>query len=280
MRAMSEEFRFRAEVLELLLSFACRRHVQIRFPGLYLQRDGDWVLHAEGGGWDFPGATEGVGWYYGEEELAAFLAHAYPRMVDQFDELRGGKQRTGLRLALRLLDTARGDLPLELQYLHTAMAFEVLVNASRYSVPIFPEDQFPTIKQAISAALRTLPEEVRPSDEQLKSIEKQFPNLNRLSLMDRAFDFLTATLKPYPKQEVTRSDLRCFIDIRNAITHSGSMRDAGKTCKASRELKEDYGLHLHTEYMRLKSLLERVVLAMLEYNCRLLDFPWQHWEDA
>lgn len=275
-RSAFHAFARHAEVLDLLLSFAHRRHVQIRDPAIYVLENEQWIYRGGGALYaDFAGRSDGGAWYHGDAELRAFLAHAYSRMIDDFDEVRGGTEKTGLRLALRLLDSSRGDISAELSFLEAAIALDVLVNASQYSRTILEKHQFDAVHETLTAALTQLPGELNLTAEQVKAVTKQIPGLNYANFIDRAEPFLQTVLYGHSQQSVRRKDLRCFIEIRNAITHYGSMKDAAENCGVPKEMKGDYAYVLLSQYQRLVSLLERVVLALLTVETDLMTIPWQ-----
>jgi hypothetical protein len=72
-----------------------------------------------------------------------------------------------------------------------------------------------------------------------------------------------------PAQDVTEDELRRFRRLRNDIVHRGAGPDA-----------EDPITMLHQEHMRLRSLVERAILALFEQHPNLMDFSWREWRAA
>lgn len=269
-------FAAHAEILDLLLSFANRRHVQVKDPGIYVCEDGQWVYRGGGGLYpDFHGAADGTPWYHGEGELCAFLLHAYPRMIYDFHEYRGGQQDTGLRLSLRLLDASRGEQAAETSFQHAATALEIMVNAADRDPKTVSKDRFAVIEARIRALLIDLFSEKQLTSAEMDSMNKQTQTLNIPTYRDRADDFLKLVLQDYPLQRVSRKDMSCFTMIRNAITHSGTMQDAASSCEPPKNMTQGYTDVLLTQYQRLVSLLEHVVLARLGYDAELMKIEWQ-----
>jgi hypothetical protein len=131
------------------------------------------------------------------------------------------------------------------------------------------------MKRAIRKGLEGLPEEDRLNEAEMRSMVDMLPALRRESLKRRMRSFLDTVLKDDPAQRVSDQDVECFVEIRDAITHYGSMRDAAKKC-VSRE-GADYLQALYEPRQRLRSLLERVVLAWLGTRLSVLDEEWQRW---
>lgn len=274
-----DEFARRAEVIDLLLSFAQRRHVQIFEPHIYVQKNGEWQFR--GGGRLYPvyrGSFRGLPWYLREADLIAFMQHSYRRMTDELDEVQGGEQSLGLRLALRLLDAARMTEmeALEVQYLKLWMAFEILVNAATSGGRIVDTTSFSTVKKEVQAAIRPILKKHGLTKDQRDAIYTKLGELNRRSAGERAHLFLMDKFAPYPIQQVRESDVARWVDIRNAITHRGIMQIHDPDSEYGRT--RDYAQTLGHEYFRLKSVLERVIWALLDWPARpLLELPWQSY---
>jgi hypothetical protein len=81
--------------------------------------------------------------------------------------------------------------------------------------------------------------------------------------------FFEQLFRDYPAQDVTEEELRRFRRLRNDIVHRGAGREA-----------EDPVTMLHQEHMRLRSLVERAILALFEQHPNLMDFSWREWRAA
>jgi hypothetical protein len=108
------------------------------------------------------------------------------------------------------------------------------------------------------------------SEDERDLIVDKIAELNRPASRRQAGEFLSSVFENYPAQIVSDEDLTNFIRIRNEITHSGVM--------SHRDLQgREYSDAVHAEHMRLKSLMERVFLAMLGQRPNLMKFSWELW---
>jgi hypothetical protein len=87
----ADDFLPHANIVELLLSFALRRHVEISSPSIYVN-DGDQWQHRGGGRLRgrYPRRDPGIPLIFGADELTSFIRAAYDRMVNKFDEATAG----------------------------------------------------------------------------------------------------------------------------------------------------------------------------------------------
>lgn len=270
---VSLDFFGRANLLNLLLSFVLRRHVEMAAPGIYLMEDGEW--HYRGGGGQllsFPSGSPGSALVSGTDELKSFLEHSYFRMVNDFDELQVTRRTRRLALALRLLISSRSTVGLELEYLQTWMAFEILVTHSAASEPMFKGNEFKPVRDALSATLKDLEREEKLSSDQRVKMSEMLAALQRPSITRRSREFFDQVFDRFQVQQVSRDDLRRFIGIRDSIAHAGSVRFAEALDGDSDSA--NYSQLLHRQHIRLTALLERVILAMLDFECDLLNAPW------
>jgi hypothetical protein len=270
---VSNDFFARANLLRLLLSFALGRHIEIVRPSIYLQQEGEWQ-HRGGGNLmsQYPPSPANVPLVSGREELANFVEHAYRRMVNDFDELGITPQTRGLALALRLLNSSWSTVGLELKYLQSWMAFEILVTHAPASQPMFEGKEFKPVRATLSITLKELEERGKLSSDQRVRMSEMLAVLQRPSIARRSQEFLDYVFERYPAQKVSREDLRRFIGIRDSIAHAGSATSAEVLYDDAES--SDYGFLLHRQRMRLTALLERVVFAMLNFECDLLSEPW------
>lgn len=155
----------------------------------------------------------------------------------------------------------------ENQFMRTWQALEILYSRGSISNLNVTKATFRRVRQGLKSALSELERRETISESEAKSLASKLIELNRKSALEQALNFLRKQLEPFPAQVVKEVDMELFIKIRNQITHGGVMA-APET--------EDYGQFLHHQHMRLKSLLDRVFLAMLGQDANLMTFSWEH----
>jgi hypothetical protein len=247
----------------LLLSFAQRRYVDIVNPELQVLRDGTWQFWATRFHIPLPGNPQGVSWLFGHDELQAFVDRCLP-LVAEAD--RGGSQ--GLRVALQLYRTNFRDDYVEMHYLKTWMALEVLYARHEAGGLIVDPARFKGVERGIKMALKALQSQGMLIDEERRLMQEKVAELNRLAARRQALRFFANVFAQYPAQRVTDDDLKTFIEIRNHITHAGVMASP---------IEGGYGTTLNHQHGRLRSLLERVLLALLGQEANLMAFSWTEW---
>jgi hypothetical protein len=250
-----------AGALECLLSFAQRCHIQFIRPTVEVEVGGRW----ESGGWHSwmlrAGRATGVSWYVTVDELQGFLERSYPKVLDpEFGEAKG------MRLAFAFYALTHGDDALEVCYLKTWIALEILYSRGTRGL-ILSRRAFDRITKRVKESLKACVDEGLLGDDDRAAIQRKLPELNRFSTADLVTRFLQDLFTDYPAQDVTEKEIQRFIQLRNEITHTGSVA----------RLTEDYMGELHAERMRLKALLERVLLAMLGERPNLMQFSWRNW---
>jgi hypothetical protein len=248
--------------MELLLSFAERRYVEAYNPSIQRYENGEWKFDSWRQHLSHFGQPHGVAWYVRQSDLQAYMERCLPILSDQE---RGKK--SGLLLALEMFRSNFQDDFVELQYLKTWIALEILYSRYFKRDRILTEGRFARVRRAVRVVLIELQGEGQLDEAQFGLITAKLPELNRQAAADQALRFVDEILAEYPAQDVTSDEMQLFVKIRNSITH-------GLTAG----LPEDaYGDRLHEEHMRLKSLLERIILAMLGQDANLLTFSWRYW---
>lgn len=251
--------------VELLLSFAERRFVEVHAPEVQAFVGDEWVTWSVRQHMPMIGNPHGVAWHCGHAHLQDYIDRCLPLLTDSHIG-----EESGLRLALKMYrSNLRNDF-VELQYLKTWMVLEVLYSSGT-AENIVDKNRFPRVRRAVRSTLDRLYAEGRIREEERNRVELKLPELNRTATFDRAMALLERVFVDYPAQDVTEEEMRSFIHIRNSITHQvvSILPDIGET--------ED---PLHVEHMRLMSLLERVILAMFGQDANLMNFSWRHWFDA
>ena len=209
------------------------------------------------------GNPYGVCWHYGHAHLQEFMHRCLPIVADPE---RGDKQ--GLRLALRFYRTNFRDDFVELQYLKSWMAMEILFSCYLDSMSIMRSGRFGRVSEAIKTLLGNCQEKGFIEQYERSLMQEKLGELNRRSARRQSFQFFEDIFSDFPAQTVTEEDIKVFVKIRNDIMHRGVM---------SREGADDYGEVLLTQHMRLMSLLKRVFLAMMGQDANLMAFSWTEW---
>jgi hypothetical protein len=266
-----EAFRQDMRALELLLTFAHRCHVQAINPCVEVFDRNEWRFAYWGTYLEFPGRANAAPWYGHQLELASFLGRAYPQLRNE-----AFVKDTRLLLALSLYDQALGELRLEIEYLKRWMALEILVGDYRQSSSPPPLEQKlfdAAVRPRLRSVLKELNDEGRITTGQEKWLAGQVKGLNSPSRSRDAHDikaFLDSVFMSYPAQQIDLLEINRFFQIRNAIVHRGWMDlDA-----------DDVGTELGEESGRLRSLLERVILARLGESPNLMNFSWRKYLPA
>lgn len=272
---MYAEFSKRAEVLDLLLSFANRNRIQVVNAVLEVKKgSSDWQRV---GGHPvyplYPGISHRSAWYRDDKELQGFIQRSYGRMVDEFEEYRGGEERNGLRLSLLALRGGReGDIG-EMLYLKTWIALEILVGRSLFAESILSGSRFRRLQSDLKSFIYSWFSKAA-SEQELSEVEREaidlivrkIPELNRRAIADSGHRFLSNLFENYPEQTVTLDDVQNFVRVRNEITHTG----VGPNRNA-----ESYGFDVGSEHFMLLRLVERAVLAILGEHPLLMKFEWK-----
>jgi len=249
--------------MELLLGFAERRFIEICNIEIQEQNGNEWITTGRLYHRPTLGSSSGVSWHHGHNHLQDFLINALPKLlVPEFGE------GVGVRQALQFYRTNFHDDFVELQYLKTWIAIEILFSRDHENAPIFGSSRFKKFTDKLSDLIDVLPLEPRLTETEKKGVLSKLGELRRPPAIDQAMRFLTRVLKPFPEQTVSEEDLSRFIAIRNKITHGG-------TIEVPKDL--DYPEFLNQEHHRLQSLLERVLLAMFDQDANLMSFSWANW---
>jgi hypothetical protein len=253
-----------ARSLELLLSFAHRCRIQFVDPTFEVEREGRWEPSAWPSYIVRQGRTRPLGWYVLQRELEAFLEHAYPKLCDP-----SFRERTGVELALAYYDADHAEDELEVNYLKVWTSVEVLVARSGSSHSILAKQRFDVVRKQLEDALVRLQGQgiIKETDREL--LRGGLGALNQQPWRVQAQVFFEQLFRDYPAQDVTEEELRRFRRLRNDIVHRGAGREA-----------EDPVTMLHQEHMRLRSLVERAILALFEQHPNLMDFSWREWRAA
>lgn len=248
--------------MELLLSLAERRFVEIFQPQVQKLVDGKWQCSGARAHMPQIGDPYGVSWHYGHAHLQAFMDRCMPIVADPE---RG--ERQGLRLALQFYRTNFRHDFVELQYLKSWMALEILYSRHLDSTSITGASRFRCISKVIKMLLRDCQEKGFIEEHERSLMQEKLGEINRLSARLQALRFFEDIFRDYPAQTVTEEHMATFVKIRNDITHRGVMTHGG----------DDYGQVLHEQHLRLQSLLERVFLAMMGQDANLMTFSWTQW---
>lgn len=251
------------QAMQLLLSLAERRFVEIIEPQVQKFVDGEWRF--SNGRFHLPqyGNPHGTSWHHGHAHLQEFVNQCLPIVADPE---RGEKQ--GLRLALQFYRTNFRDDFVELQYLKSWLALETLYSQHIGSTTIMGSSRFRRISKAIKMLLSNCQAKGFIEEHEQLLMQEKLGEINRLSARVQALQFFENIFQNYPALAVTEEDMRTFVRIRNDITHRGLMTHDGE---------DDYGDVLHDQHMRLQSLLERVFLAVMGQDANLMTFSWTHW---
>lgn len=235
-------------VMERLLTFAHRCHIQIVHPTYEVQTETGWRPR---GGHSYlfqDGRARGVSWYIYHEALEQFLDRSFPKMMDP-----GFRESTALMLSLAFYDQIFSDRITELQYLKTWLALEILISRGVKNTTVLPTTRFNPVRDRINAALSSARDAGLLSEDEEGLFMRKVGNLNELNLARKGEAFFTRVFASYNAQDVTLEEFSRFVSIRNHISHTGTMRAN----------YDNYAQVLHHEFVRLKALLERVVLALL-----------------
>lgn len=253
-----------ARSLELLLSFAHRCRIQFVEPTFEVEREG----RHESSAWHSyvvrRGRTRPCGWYVWQRELEAFLEHAYPKLRDP-----SFREDTGVELALAYYDANHAEDELEMNYLKIWTAVEVLVGRSGGGRGILAKQRFRVVCQRLEDALVRLQDVEIITEAERETLRGGLPFLNQQPWRVQAWAFFERLFRDYPAQDVTEEELRRFRQLRNDIVHRGARSEA-----------EELVTVLHQEHMRLRSLVERAILALFHQRPNLMDFTWREWRAA
>ncbi|MGH2548207.1 MAG: hypothetical protein ACRDHN_02395 [Thermomicrobiales bacterium] len=249
--------------VELLLSFAHRRSIQMVRPQLIRRSGHKWSWAGTRAHFALPGNPDGVSWYFGHDELQTFMNDCLPQLSTKDDD-----GRSPLVQALNFFCTNYREDFVELQYLKTFMAFEILYSSYGDDPRILSDRTFESVvAKPLRSRLKDISAEVLSNEAQEKMRDK-IPELNRSPARRQASAFLERTFADYPAQRVSVEDVGQFIKIRNQIAHSGRMDH--------REVDREYSDVLYEQYMRLSSLMERVFLARMGQRPNLMEFTWEY----
>jgi hypothetical protein len=251
--------------LELLLTFAHRCHIQIVEPVIEVRTDIGWNETGWHIYWIRHGSAKASPWYITQSELEEFLARSYPKLLEP-----GISDEQGLRLALTFYGQIFADIVAEVQFLNTWLAFEILYSANIERTKLLSKKIFAAVRRRIDSVLNDGLADGLLQQSQLDALKSKISALNQTGVTQQVHKFLQKTFASYPAQEVTSEELARFYQIRNEIMHGGSMRTYEK----------DYVQELHEEQMRLKALLERIVLGMLGERPNLMEFSWREWRSG
>jgi hypothetical protein len=180
------------------------------------------------------------------------------------DSERGKK--LGLRLALQFYRTNFRDDFVEMQYLKSWLVLEILYSRHSKISTIVSTNRFSRVRNAMSLLLRNCEQQGSLTNLERKQMSQKLGDVNRVGARAQALRFLDDIFADHALQRVSEEDLDVFYRIRNGIAHGGVMRHDG----------EGYQELLLLQHMRLKSLLERVFLAMLGEQANLMTFSWTH----
>jgi hypothetical protein len=249
--------------MELLLTFAHRRAISIYAPQVEAFRDGEWQFGGMHAHMHRPGSPHGVAWFGWHGALQEFLNRALPILTD---EKTGGT--TGLLQSLNFFCTNYHDDFVELEYLKTWIALEILYSQHGPDTDIVRGGHFKKISKAIRLLLSNCQQRGWMTSDERELMKGKLGELNRLAARKQAARFLADVFKDHPVQAVSDADLKLFSDIRNDITHRGIM--------TRRDPNLEYHKELHHQHMRLKALMERVFLAMFGARPNLMTFSWEN----
>lgn len=252
--------------MTLLLSFAERRFVEIVEPQVEKLVDGQWQASNYRSHLPLTGNPKGASWHNGHDHLQEFMNRCMPILSDQE---QGQKQ--GLQLALQFYRTNFRPDFLEMQYLKTWMALEILYSRHLTSASIMERSRFKRVTKAIRLTLKDCKEDMFLKEHERLLMQDKLSEINRLSARRQGLRFFEGIFKEYPAQIVTEEDMRTFVNIRNDITHRGVMCDEGD---------QEYANRLHEQHRRLMRLLERTFLALMGQDANLMTFSWTHWKSG
>ena len=239
--------------LELLLSFAHRCHIRVGRVRSEGEVDGEWRRHSIPSRTVRDGKAHATPWCLGHRELEGFLSRAHPKFLTPTLA-----EDQGLRLALAFLaETYTHDVE-ELNYLKTWIAFEVLYSRG-VKAQILTGGQEKRVKHTIREYLQAEVAAERLRPEQMAAVEEKLPELRRLSTAAQAAQFCDRVFRNYePVQKATADELHALSTVRNDLAHTG----AAKVERLPEKLRQ------------LTSLVERVILAMLDERPHLMEVPW------
>jgi hypothetical protein len=257
-----QQFLESAIAMELLLSFAHRSMIQFAGPTWEVRRDEAW----ETVGWHrYPlaaGGGPGASWYGGLAGLEGFLQRSYPKIMD-----RPSADATGLRLALAYYREIHSRVPIEIAYMNTWTAFEILWRRNSVETRPLPKTTFRSVARQMQHFVDELISNGL-ADDAGKMLKTRIPELNRTRQAYQAKSFTDEVFASYPTQDVRIDELGTFFRLRHGLVHAGSATSGSDSVDATR---------IEIEQMRLKALLERVILAMLNEHPNLMNFSWRHW---
>ena len=268
-----------AAVMERLLSFFSRCHVQIVSPTIEMETPDGWKPYRRHYYAVEYGRARST--YLNTGELESSLARCYPKLLD-----REYAESSGPRLALAFYDQIFADDVTELQYLKTYLAFEVLYSRNVRTTEVLSDDAFTELRGRFEALLMLEVEEGRLGGAERAAIGNKLIELNRLSAVSQIRGFLSLVFEGYAHQEVMSREIRAFTQIRNDIVHSGEMTATTQKLLTNvhrgtgERVGDDYVRDLHREFSRLKSLLDRVVRAMFEEQSTRMETSWRYWRLA
>lgn len=251
-----------ARRLELLLSFANRCHVRLIRPTLEVQRAGQWIQYEQYASPFTEGRARAKPWYGDHDELAGFLQRNFAK----FNETDFGAD-TGLQLALEFYEQALSEAVLEMRYLKTWIALEILYGHAQDD-HIISDKRFKKLKKRLQKSLTAAVEAGELQEAERSVIVEKLLELNRLAAKRQVVAFCNRVFSEYPDQRVSEAEIQRLITIRNAITQRGLMNPA---------TDEDYMPTLGEECGRLKALLERIILVLLQERPHLMEISWRDY---
>jgi len=251
------------QAMELLLSFAERRFVEIVDPQVQIRWGDEWRVSNSRFHMPLLGNPYGVSWHHGHAHLQEFMNRCLPIVADPE---RGGRQ--GLRLALQFYRTNFRHDFVELQYLKSWLSLEILYSRHFDMKTIMEANRFRRISRAIKGLLENCHEKGYIEEHERAPMNEKLGEINRLSARMLGLRFFEDVFRDHPAQVVTEEDMKTFVRVRNDITHRGVMVHDGD---------DGYGQVHNQEHGRLQALLERVFLAMMGQDANLLTFSWTNW---
>jgi hypothetical protein len=174
-------------VMERLLTFASRGHVQIVQPILEIETPDGWEVRGRHSYALQAGSARSS--YLDVDELEGFLARCFPKLLD-----KAFTESSGLVLALAFYDQIFADRVAELQYLKAYLAFEVLYSRNVTTTTIQSPEAFTALRQKLEALLASEEEEGRLGADARGAITDKLVELNRLSAARACYGLCATTV--------------------------------------------------------------------------------------